>query len=82
MSFVGFLSSINSSYHIVGDFHIDVDVPGGDGYKVMTFLDSCDLKQLINLPICMVTHLISFFLPAIRILLLMSKFVILYLIMH
>ena len=38
-SFVGFLSSINSSYHIFGDFNIHVDVPGGDGYKFMTFLD-------------------------------------------
>ena len=44
MSFVGFLSSINSSYHIV---------PGGDGYKFMTFLDSCDLQRLVNQP----THL-------------------------
>ena len=51
--FVGFLSSINSSYHIFGDFNIHVDVPGGDGYKFMTFLDSCDLKQLVNQP----THL-------------------------
>ena len=38
MSFVGFLSSINSSNHIVGDFNIHIDVPGGDGYKFMTFL--------------------------------------------
>ena len=53
MSFVGFLSSINSSYNIVGDFNIHVDVPGGDGYKFMTFLDSYDLKQLVNQP----THL-------------------------
>ena len=53
MSFVGFLSSINSSYHIFGDFNIHVDVPGGDGYKFMTFLDSCDLKQFVNQP----THL-------------------------
>ena len=53
MSFVCFLSSIHSSYHIVGDFNIHVDVPGGDGYKFMTFLDSCDLKQLVNQP----THL-------------------------
>ena len=48
MSFVCFLSSINSSYHIVGDFNIHVNVPGGDGYKFMTFLDSCDLNQLVN----------------------------------
>ena len=53
MSFVGFLSSISSSYHICGDFNIHADVPGGDDYKFMTFLDSCDLKQLLNQP----THL-------------------------
>ena len=53
MSFVSFLSSINSSYHILGDFNIHVDVPGGDGHKFMTFLDSCDLKQLVKQP----THL-------------------------
>ena len=35
MSFVGFLSSINSSYHIFGDFNIHVDVPGGYGYKLI-----------------------------------------------
>ena len=53
MSFVSFLSSINSSYHIFGDFNIHVDVPGGDGHKFMTFLDSCDLKQFVSQP----THL-------------------------
>ena len=53
VSFVGFLSSINSSYNSFGDFKIHVDVPVGDGYKFMTFLDSCDLKRLVNQP----THL-------------------------
>ena len=53
MSFVGFLSSINSSYHIFGDFNIHVYVPGGDGKRFMTFLDSCDVKQFVNQP----THL-------------------------
>ena len=53
MLFVGFLSSIISSYYICGDFNIHVNVPVGDGYKFMTFLDSCDLKQLVNQP----THL-------------------------
>ena len=53
MSFVGFLSSIKSSYDICGDFNIHVDIPDGDGYKFMTFLDSCDLKQLFSQP----THL-------------------------
>ena len=51
--FVGYLSSINSSYYICGDFNIHVDVPVGDGNKFTTFLDSCDLKQLVDKP----THL-------------------------
>ena len=55
MSFVSYLSSINSSYHIFGDFNIHVDVPGRDGYKFTTFLDSCDLKQFVNQP----THLLG-----------------------
>ena len=53
MSFVGFLSSTNSSYYICGDFNIQIDVPVGKGYKFMNFLDSCDLKQSVNKP----THL-------------------------
>ena len=53
MSLVGYLSSINSSYNICGDFNIHVDVPVSNGYKFITFLDSCDLKQLVNKP----THL-------------------------
>ena len=52
-SFVGYLSSVNSSYYICGDFNIHVDVPVGDGRKFITFLDSCDLKQLVDKP----THL-------------------------
>ena len=52
-SFIGYFSSINSSYYISGDFNIHVDVPVGDGYKFITLLDSCDLKQLVNKP----THL-------------------------
>ena len=50
MSFVGFLSSINSLYYICGDINIHVDVPGGDGYKFITSLGSCNLKQLVNQP--------------------------------
>ena len=42
MSYVGFLSSVNFSYHICGDFNIHVDVPVG--YKFFSFLDLCDLK--------------------------------------
>ena len=53
MSFVGFLSPFNSPYYICDDINIHVDVPVGDGYKFMTFLDLCDLKQLVNQP----THL-------------------------
>ena len=49
MSSVSFMASINSSYYICGDFNIRVDGQFGDGYKFMTFLDLCDLKQSINL---------------------------------
>ena len=61
MSVVGYLSSNNSSYYICGDFNIHVGVPVGDGYKFMTFLDSCDLKQLVNKP----THLHGYILDLI-----------------
>ena len=82
MSFVGYLSSINSSYYICGDFSIHVDVPFGDGHKFITFLDLCDLKQSINLLISMVTYWTSFYPPVTRTLLLMSNFATLFLIMH
>ena len=60
MSFVGYLSSINSSYYICGDFNIHVDVPVGDGHKFITFLDSCDLKQVVdNLLICILDLILS-----------------------
>ena len=62
MSFVSYLSSINTSYHIFGDFNIHVDVPGCDGYKFMTFLDSCDLKQFVNQPTHLLGHTIDFIL--------------------
>ena len=65
MSFVGFLSSINSSYYICGDFNIHVDVPVGDGYKFMTFLDSCDLKQLVNQPTHLHGHILELILSPI-----------------
>ena len=39
------INFLKSSYYIYGDFNIHVDVPDGDGFKFMTFLDSCDLKQ-------------------------------------
>ena len=50
MPFVGFQSSINSSYYICGDFNIHINVPVEDGYKFMNFLDLCDLKQSVNKP--------------------------------
>ena len=59
MSFVGFLSSINSSYYICGDFNIHVVVPVGDSYKFMTFLDSCNLKQLVNQPAHLHGHMLD-----------------------
>ena len=59
MSFVGFLSSINSSYYICGNFNIHVDVPVDNGYKFMTFLDLCDLKQLVNQPTHLNSHLLD-----------------------
>ena len=51
--FAASLDSINSSYYICGDFTIRVDVPVGVGHKFITFLDSCDLKQVVDKP----THL-------------------------
>ena len=59
MSYVGFLSSINSSYYIYGDFNIHVDVSVGDDYKFMTFLDSCDLKQLVDQPTYLHGHILD-----------------------
>ena len=48
MSFVGYLSSIDSSHYICGDFNIHVDVPAGDGYKFITILDLCDSEGIIH----------------------------------
>ena len=74
-------SSINSLYYICGDFNIHADVPVGDGYKFMNFLDLCDQKQSVNKPTHLHGHILDLILcPVIRILFLMSKFVILYLI--
>ena len=53
MSFVGYVLSINSSYYICGDFNIHFGIPVGDGHKFFTFLDLCDMKQVVNKP----THL-------------------------
>ena len=39
-----------TQYYICGDFNIHVNVLFGDGYKFITFPDSCDLKQLVNQP--------------------------------
>ena len=61
-SFVGFLSSIHCMYYVCCDFNITVYTPVGDSYKFMAFLDSCDLRQLVNLSICMVTHFTTVYL--------------------
>ena len=57
MFFVGFLSAIYSSYSNFDSFNVHVD----HGYIVLTFLDSYDQKQLVNLPICMVTYWTSLY---------------------
>ena len=59
MSFVGFLSSINSSCYTCGDFNIHVDASLGDGSKFMTFLESCDLKKLDNQPTHLHCHILD-----------------------
>ena len=59
MSFVGYLSSIKSSHYICGDLNIHVDVRDGDGYKFTTFLDSCDLKQLVSQPTHLHSHILD-----------------------
>ena len=82
MSFFCYLSCINSSYYICGDFNIHVDVPVGDGNKFTTFLDSCDLKQSINLLIYMATYWTSFYPLVTRTPLLMLRFATLFLTMH
>ena len=82
MSFVDYLSSINSSYYICGDFNIHVDVPVGDGHKFITSLDLCDLKQVVKKPTHLHGHILDLYPPVTRTLLLMSKFATLFLIMH
>ena len=53
MSFVGFLTSIDCRFCICGDFNIHVDVPGGEGVKFTSLLESCNISQLVHQP----THL-------------------------
>ena len=57
-----FLSSIKSSYYICGNFNIHVDVPDWNGYKFMTLLDMCDLKQLVSKPTHLHGHILDFIL--------------------
>ena len=59
MYFVGFLSSINSLHYICADSIIPVDLPVSDGYKSMTFLDSCDLKKLANQSTLLYGHILD-----------------------
>ena len=53
MAYVDYLSSVDHTYYICGDFNIHVDVPGGDGAKFLSQLEACNLNQLVNYP----THL-------------------------
>ena len=53
MSFVGYLSSINSSYYICGDFNIHVDVPVCDSYKFINYFRSHESRKVVYKP----THL-------------------------
>ena len=51
---MGFLLSIDSRFCICGDFNIHVDVPGGDGVKFTSLLESCNISQFVKQPIHMV----------------------------
>ena len=53
MTFIGYLSSTDSRYYMCGDFNVHVDIPGGDGAKFTSLLDSCNLRQYVTKP----THL-------------------------
>ena len=53
MSFVGFLSSVDTRFCILGDFNMHVDVPEGVGAKFISILESCNLDQHVTQP----THL-------------------------
>ena len=53
MSFVVFLSAIDHDFYICGDFNLHVDVPGGDGGKFLSLLETCNLSQSVTQP----THL-------------------------
>ena len=59
MSFVGYLSSINSSQYICGNFNIHVNVPVCDGFKFITFLDSRDKKWLVYKPTHLHDHILD-----------------------
>ena len=54
MYFVGFLTSINSTYFTCSDSNIHIDVPVGEGYKfIIDYIDYYVLKPLVSQP----THL-------------------------
>ena len=49
MSFDCFLSSVDCNYFICGDFNIHVDVPCTDSHKLKALLESCNLRQSVQL---------------------------------
>ena len=64
MSFIGFLSSIKCVHYICGYFNIHVDVSVGDCCKLMTFLDSYNLKQSVSQPTHLQSHMHYFILSS------------------
>ena len=52
ISYVGFLSAID--HNICWDFNIHIDVPGGDGAKFLSLLETCNLMQFVSFCIQMV----------------------------
>ena len=71
------LVCVYSVYYICDDFNFHVNVPVGDGYKFMTLLDSCDLKQSVIQPTHLLGHILDLILsPSDRIPVLMSKYLI------
>ena len=62
MSFVGFVSSIDTAYYICGDFNFHVDIPGSDGKTFLNLIALCILKQLVSQPTHLHGHILDFIL--------------------
>ena len=62
MSFVCFLSSVDCTYFICGDFNIHVDVPCTDSHKLKALLESCNLRQSVNNTTHLHGHILDFIL--------------------